>query len=141
MIYIERLVIIINVFLSGAIKFTDDYGKTWRNIAEKQLKDYDIKVFSPSNYYNYNNKQDFTIKECRKLFLNHLRKSDIVLVNLNYSSSSVGTGMEISLANELKIPIVGFGNLNTYEWIVDCCDVVLKDIYDAIDYIKSMYCY
>ena len=133
--------VIINVFLSGAIKYTNDYGKTWRDIAEKDLIDYNMNVFSPSKYYNYKDKQDFTIKECRKLFLNHLRRSDIVLVNLNYSASSVGTGMEISLANELKIPIIGFGDINTYDWIVDCCDVVLKDVYEAVDYIKSMYCF
>ena len=133
--------IIIKVFLSGAIKHVNDYGELWRYTAEEALKDNDIKVFSPNKFYNYNDKSSFTIKECRKLFFNQLRKADIVLVNLNYSDSSVGTGMEISLANELKIPVVGFGNIETYDWIVDCCDVILNSLEEALDYIKSMYCF
>lgn len=133
--------IIIKVFLSGAIKHVNDYGESWRYTAEETLKDNSIKVFSPNKFYNYNDKSSFTIKECRKLFFNQLRKSDIVLVNLNYSDSSVGTGMEISLANELKIPVVGFGNIETYDWIVDCCDVILNSLEEALDYIKSMYCF
>lgn len=133
--------IIIKVFLSGAIKHVNDYGEAWRYAAEKSLNEFGIKVFSPNKYYNYDDKSSFTIKECRKLFFNHLRKSDVVLVNLNYSDSSVGTGMEISLANELKIPIIGFGNEEIYDWVIDCCDVVLDNLEDAIDYIKSMYCF
>ena len=133
--------IIIKVFLSGAIKHINDYGESWRYTAEETLKDNGIRVFSPNKFYNYNDKSSFTIKECRKLFFNQLRKSDIVLVNLNYSDSSVGTGMEISLAHELKIPVVGFGNTETYDWIVDCCDVILNSLEEALDYIKSMYCF
>ena len=78
-------------------------------------------------------------------------KSDVVLVNLNYSDSSVGTGMEISLANELKIPIIGFGNEEIYDWVIDCCDVVLdnleeiilSDVYtgDQIEKTKKSVCY
>ena len=47
-------------------------------------------------------------------FLHKVSKSDLLLVNLDNSNSSVGTGMEVQKAFDTGIPIIGFGTKNIY---------------------------
>ena len=66
--------------------------------------------------------------------------SDLVIVNLDNSDKSVGTGMELMLAHELNKPIIAFNdNETTYPWSKELCDVVLLNEDEVVDYIKNYY--
>ncbi len=64
---------------------------------------------------------------------------DLILVNLNDTENSVGTGQELQYAVDREIPVIGFGKRNVYEWLPDDCDVVFETLNEAIDYIVNYY--
>ena len=64
----------------------------------------------------------------------------LVIVNLDDSDSSVGTGQELEHARMKGIPIVGFGTKNMYPWEVEVdCQVVFDNIDDCLDYVIRYY--
>lgn len=129
------------VYLSGAIKNVDaNISDTWREICETMLHDMNsIDVFNPSKHYNYNDHHPESERACRKLYMNNLKKCDVVLVNLDFSEVSCGTNYELGYANALGLPIVGFGTSHIYSWAKDVCDVVLGDMIEAVEYIITHY--
>ena len=62
-----------------------------------------------------------------------------MLVNLNHTNTSVGTGMEVQKAIDWSVPIIGFGTTDIYPWIKDSCDVVFENLQEALEYIKEYY--
>lgn len=66
-------------------------------------------------------------------------RSDLVIVNLNDSDSSVGTGQELEHAVCKNIPIVGFGTENIYPWEEEDCQVVFEDLYECVNYVVEYY--
>lgn len=127
------------IYLSGAIKnVSEDIGSTWREYVTAALGT-DFNTFNPCKHYDYKKYLPANDKECRKLFLNHLRESDLLLVNLDFSNTSCGTNYEIGFAQALNKPIIGFGNVEAYNWAKDACDVVLDNMMDAVNYITTHY--
>ena len=67
-------------------------------------------------------------------------KSDLVIVNLNNSNSSVGTGQELEHARMKGIPIVGYGTENIYLWeSEEDCDVVFNTEEECVEYVLDYY--
>lgn len=127
------------IYLSGAIKnVSEDISSTWREYVSVALGS-DFETFNPHKHYDYKNYLPMNDKECRMLFLHHLRSSDIVLVNLDFSNTSCGTNYEIGFAQALNKPIIGFGKVEAYNWAKDACDVVLDNMMDAVNYITTHY--
>ncbi len=58
------------------------------------------------NLFNYDTLLPKTEKQCMNYFLHKVSKSDLLLVNLDNSNSSVGTGMEVQKAFDTGIPII-----------------------------------
>lgn len=129
------------IYLSGACKCLDDCGNNWRNRLKNEIESATYyRCFNPNDYFNYNDKTPKTDKECMKHFLYNLRISDLIIVNLDNSDKSVGTGMELMLAHELHKPIIAFNdNDTTYPWSKELCDVVLLNEDEVVDYIKNYY--
>ena len=65
-----------------------------------------------------------------QLFLHH-----------SYSSNyrRIGTAQELQFAVDNHIPIIGFNDYDSYEWLPEDCDVIFKGINEAIDYINDFY--
>lgn len=127
------------IYLSGACKnVATDISTSWRNYVSTALGS-EFNTFDPNKHYDYKDFLPASDKECRKLFLNHLRESDILLVNLDFSNISCGTNYEIGFAQALNKPIIGFGGREAYNWAKDACDVVLDNMLDACNYITSHY--
>lgn len=127
----------IKVYLSGASKCEKDEGYEWRKAAEEYLSTY--RIFNPNEHYNYSTLIPESNKECMRLFLHHLDDSQIVLVNLDNSNASVGTGIEIGYALANNKVIIGFGVKNIYGWIVEACDYVANTLAEAAEYITLHY--
>ena len=138
------------LYLSGGMSgLTVEESNGWRIKVKQDLFAFilngTLKVFNPMDSYIHNEYR-MNEKEAMRYDLNILRKSSYILVYFN-DVHSLGTAMEIAIAHELKIPIIGvFDNKENYNaldtlhpWVYNMCDVVLDSLDDAIRYIKNNY--
>lgn len=130
------------VYLSGASKCLKDEGNNWRKECEELVEqlDWDMDVVNPNTFFNYSTMIPDTEKQCMTCLLHHVTKSDIILCNLDYTMSSVGTGIELGMARALGIPVIGFGKgIEVYGWAEEMCDCVFDSAGEALSYIYSYY--
>lgn len=96
--------------------------------------------FDPTQYYNFEydcHKSEYEIME---FDLNALRKSDLVVVNFNLPSS-IGTAMELMLAKELNIPIIGLDRdgKDIHPWLRCCCNRICDDMKELVNHVVDFY--
>ena len=131
------------IFLSGPVKFETDGGHTWRDEVFRYARacDWYMRVFDPTDYFDYAWSDPFTKsdKQIREFYYEAIRSARLILVNLNNTDKSVGTGMEIAYANCKGKTIIGFGTTNVYNWVQDLCTVSFDDLATALDYITTYY--
>ena len=138
------------LYLSGGMSgLTVEESNGWRIKVKQDLFAFilngTLKIFNPMDSYIHN-EYHMNEKEAMHYDLNILRKSSYILVYFN-DIKSLGTAMEIAIAHELKIPIIGvfdgkedYNALDTlHPWVYNMCDVVLQSLDDAIRYIKNNY--
>lgn len=136
---------VFNIYTSGATKhISKEVSYEWRKNTKKCLEqqgisNYKVKVFIPNDYFCYITKEPKTEKQCQDYFLYKVCKSDLLLVNIDNTENSVGTGMEVQTAKMLGIPVIGFGSKKYYQWIKDSCEVVFETLGETIDYIVDYY--
>lgn len=116
----------------------------WRNDVVSWFSDKgidNVKCFVPRNYFNYEENLHKTERQVQEYYLNRVEKSDLVVVNLEYSASSVGTGKELERAVCRNVPIVGYMPTDTevYPWCHDDCTVVFRDLDEMCSYIQKYY--
>lgn len=135
------------IYLAGACKGLPDLGATWRSdalesfaLAEKYLDYVKYKLYDPTEYFPRDASKNVSSKQVKAFYTKHLiANCNLILVNLNDTENSVGTGQELQYAVDKEIPIIGFGKKNVYEWLPDDCDVVFDTMTEAIDYIINFY--
>ena len=134
------------IYLAGACKKIPDEGAAWREQATVILnqaaewKDSKVIVVNPLDYFTYAENKQKSHKQVKNFYLNQIRKSDVVLVNLSQTNSSPGTAQEVQFAVDNDIPVIGFGTSEVYPWISDVdCDVTFENITEAINYIRDYY--
>lgn len=132
----------LNVYLSGNVRNAEDDFQNWRDECFDYAQYYNnLNFIDPVKYFNYTNKQPKTSKQCLDLFMYVIEKSDVLLVNLDLSNSSIGTAMEIEHAFCKGVPVIGFGwdKLTWYNWVEERCSVVFENLEEAIIYISGTY--
>ncbi len=136
----------LSIYLAGACRDMPDEGAAWREDATTKLLKVSewvgtpVEIVNPVKYFTYTDQNFKTIKQVKAYYMSRLRNCDIVLVNLNGTATSVGTGQECQFAVDHNIPIIGFGSDNTYPWISEVdADVVFNNVSLAIDYIRDYY--
>lgn len=136
----------LTVYLAGKCRGLNDEGKSWRNEIEVKLQtvaewiNSNIRVVDPTEYFSYSENKHKSNKQVKEFFLNKISQCDLVIVNLDDSDSSVGTAQECQFAVDNKIPIVGFGTKNMYEWIAEVdCQVVFDSMHEVVDYVRDYY--
>lgn len=134
------------IYLAGAVLHEPDEGKGWREKATTIFNDhiesdeYRVVTFDPTKYFSYSDRKDHeTDKQIKEFYLDQIRHSRIVLVNLDRTAKSVGTGQELMFARMLNIPIIGFGKEDIYSWLKEDCQASYQSMLQAIDYIKEYY--
>lgn len=131
-----------NVYLSGNVKNIAEGFQVWRDECLDYAQYYNnLNFIDPINFFNYTDKKPLTEKQCLDLFMYMIEKSDVLLINLDYSSTSIGTAMELEHAFCKNIPIIGFGEMTDtwYNWVEERCSIVFYDLESAISYISSTY--
>ena len=136
----------LTVYLAGKCRGLEDEGTSWRNEIAVKLQtvaewtNSDIRVIDPTKYFSYNENKHKSNKQVKEFFLDKISQCDLVIVNLDDSDSSVGTAQECQFAVDNKIPIVGFGTKNMYEWIAEVdCQVVFDSMHEVVDYVRDYY--
>lgn len=130
------------VYLSGASKCLEDEGNGWRKDCEELVEqlDWDINVINPNTFFNRSTMKPDTEKQCMACLLYHVKKSDVLLIRLDYTEHSPGTAIEVGVAHALGIPMIGFGKgIDVYNWVEEMCDHVFENMGDALSYVYSYY--
>lgn len=130
------------VYLSGSVANSPEDFQNWRDIDNgPRYKYMYMLLIDPMKYFDYTYNAPITDKQCMDHFMWLIDQSDVLLVNMDNSKNSVGTGMEVEHAYKNGIPIIGFGkDENTwYPWIKERTSVIFQNREDAVDYIYQYY--
>ena len=138
----------IYIYLAGGMSgLTIEEQVKWRNNFKNIFKYNDIEIirnpiiFSPPDYYSFSSTHDnVSEKEIMEFDLYNLRNSDIVVVNFN-APQSLGTAMEIAIAHEYRIPIIGLNeeNYELHPWIIECTTKICNTFIELANYITDYY--
>ena len=139
------------IYLAGKMSgLTFEEMSEWRN--ETLVKLYNaakfngakINVIHPVMYYNFVEKRHQSEIEVEEFDLAHVISSDIIIVNLDGLSSSIGTIIELHDAHyHHRIPVIAFGNKGLYDnlhpWVKNDITRVEDNIDDVVAYIRDFY--
>lgn len=137
----------VKIYLSGGMSNVSWEEQTkWRKQIQDAIKfgDYDYSkkpiYFDPTQYYNFEEELHKSEREAMEFDLNALRKSDLIVVNFN-ESKSIGTAMELMLAKELRIPIIGLNKeqKEIHPWLLECCTRMCDDMRELVSHIVDFY--
>lgn len=133
----------IKIFISGSEKNAPKDFTSWRDKVKNLCawNDDTLQVLDPVTHFNYHDKPPRTPRQCFNYFMWLIDQCDVLLVNLDHSDASVGTGCEVQHAYDRNKPIIGFGQdvLTWYEWTDEKCDVIFNTMEEAIEYILANY--
>lgn len=133
------------VYLAGAMSEHDRLGYfkeaiEWREQATTEFEGTHLKVFNPCINYDVNKK--FNTKGVVTQNLTYLKKSDIVLLNLDKLECSPGSLYELFWAYFKHIPVIAFNNNYLYgvqSHITESISIRFDKLDEALDYIWNMY--
>lgn len=136
-----------NIYLAGAMSgLPFEEQMEWRNKIKKTLeceylcRNKHVECFSPPMYYSFEQKEHRSEREVFEFDLNEVRKSDLIIVNFN-KPDSIGVSMELAIAKEYRIPIIGLNenNKEIHPWLIECCTRVCDDMIELINHVKYFY--
>lgn len=136
----------VKIYLSGVMDVSlEEYHNDWRNkiIGAIKFEDYNYDkkplFFNPVDYYNLEDKHHKSEREVLEFNLNALRKSDLVIVNLD-EVDLINTTMELAIAYEKKIPIIALSkNKEVHPWIKCCCNRMCGNMRELVEYVVEFY--
>lgn len=136
----------VKIYLSGGMgNVSFEEQSKWRQQITNAIKyNYDCEkkplFFNPVNYYNFEEVRHRSEREAMEFDLYNLRNSNLVVVNFN-DPKSIGTAMELMLAKERNIPVVGFGvnGQTIHPWLLECCTRVCDSLKEVVEHIVEFY--
>ena len=137
----------VRIYLSGGMSgLTLEEQLKWRNRFRNAIRfnEFDLSknpiFFSPPDYYSPSTDVHKSEREAMEFELANLRKSDLVVVNFNVPKS-IGTAMEIIVAKENKIPVVGLceDGIELHPWLIECCTRMCNDFRELVKYVVQFY--
>lgn len=134
------------IYLSGgmgALSF-EEQSKWRKQIIDAINYNYDCEkkpvFFNPVNYYNFQETPQKSELEVMEYDLYNLRHSDLIIVNFN-DEKSIGTAMELMLAKELRIPVIGLNKdkRELHPWLTCCCNRLCDDMRELVSHVVDFY--
>lgn len=133
------------IYLAGGMSnLSWEEQNQWREITTEWLlskdSNYKLIIINPCDYYNFKEKKYRTEKEIMEFDKYQVRTSDLVIVNYN-APNSIGTAVEIGLANELHIPIIGLDEEKLYihSWLRDMTNRMCETMDELLNYVFEFY--
>ena len=137
----------VKIYLSGGMGgLTLEEQAGWRNRLQKAIiyNREPIKnpiFFSPPDFYCPALPKAYkSEREIMEFDLYKLRNSDIVIVNFN-APNSIGTAMELAIAKDKHIPIIGLNEKRTelHPWLVESCTRMCDTFTELVDHVVDYY--
>ena len=139
------MITIIRMYLAGGMtglsfKEQTEWRDEFTNGITDRRENERILVFNPVKAYNLEVKTHKTEREPFYYDIYNLKKSDIVIVNID-KQDSIGTCMEIAIAHDNGIPIVALhtNDAPIHPWIDMCCLRICDSMDELVDYIADYY--
>ena len=102
-----------------------------------------VTVVNPVDYYNLQEVKHQSELEIMNYDLSRVKKSDLLVVNLEGLDTSIGSIIECYEAYKSGIPVLAFGSDEDYEnlhpWIKCCITRHDKNYRECINYINDFY--
>lgn len=137
----------VKIYLSGGMgNLNFEEQSKWRNQVINAIKfgDYDYEkkpiFFNPVDHYNFTEVRYRSEREVMEFDLNALRHSDLVIVNFN-DHKSIGTAMELMLAKEMHIPVIGLNpkEETLHPWLAECTTRLCDDLRETVEHVVEFY--
>lgn len=137
----------VRIYLSGGMSgISFEEQSKWRKQIMDAIKygDYDYakkpSFFNPVDYYNFEETRHKSEREAMEFDLNGLRKSDLVIVNFN-NPKSIGTAMELMLAKERNIPVIGWNPSGEplHPWLIECVTRMCDSLKEVVEHTVEFY--
>lgn len=137
----------VDIYMAGGMSdLSFDEQIKWRNQIRDSILygcyEYSYKpiFFSPPMYYNFEEQNHKSEREVMEFDLNKLRNSDLVIVNFN-SPNSLGTAMELAIAYENRIPVIGINERNTklHPWLEESVTRMCCNLREAVKHVVDYY--
>nr|DAW01372.1 MAG TPA: Nucleoside 2-deoxyribosyltransferase [Caudoviricetes sp.] len=143
----DKLTIYLAGKMSGLNK--EEYNG-WRKSITEDLIAYarscgsNVQVINPADYFDFDDMERHLEKEVMQFDLNMVRQSDVLIVNIDDASDSIGTAIEVYEANRLNVPVIaytecGIVNDDIHPWIENCLSTVQMNRNELITYIRDFY--
>ena len=123
------------------VELTKELGMQRDMVIHKYKRAAQIECINPVDYYNYDNHIEYKAGklEIMDFDLLMVKKSDILVVNLDYPGS-IGTAIEVFEAyRHYKMPVLGFGTAANYDWVEACLTKRFDTQKEMIKYIMRFY--
>lgn len=133
------------IYLAGCMSYyyensEPQKAERWRDIAKERLKDIGISTFDPTLHYTTNSSYDSNLMVQQNEY--YLKKTDIILVNLNDLDKSYGTIYELVYAHALEKPILAFGNstICVHPHLKHILQKYFRSLEEVLNFINTVYC-
>lgn len=137
----------VHIYLAGGMgNLSEEEQTKWRRQVKDAIVfgDFDCEkkaVFcDPTQYYSFFKKEQKTQREIFEYDLYNVRKSDLIIVNFN-DKNSIGTAMELAIAKEHKIPVIGLNkdNKELHPWLTECCTRICDNMRELVTHVVGFY--
>lgn len=136
----------VKIYLSGGMSGVSlEEQSQWRQRVVNAINlqyEHEKKVtfFNPVNYYNFEERQHKSEKEIMEFDLYNLRNSNLVIVNFN-NVWSIGTAMELMLAKEMHIPVIGWNSSGEelHPWLAECTTRLCDNLRETVEHVVNFY--
>lgn len=137
----------VKIYLSGGMTgLSYDDSIKWRNKIKDAIKfgDYNLGktpiFFNPPEFYSPEHNYHKSQREAMEFDLYELRNSNVVIVNFN-APNSIGTAMELMLAKEYHIPVIGINKdgYDLHPWLLECCTRICDSMAECVEYIAEYF--
>lgn len=126
----------IEIYLCGGMgkfgKENFDIGNEWRVYFQYKFSDHQtVSVCNPNLHFNFKDETDYkSNREIMEYDLYRVKKSDLIIVNFN-DPLSIGSAMELAIAYEKRIPILGLcennENMELHPWLKEVCNRIFAE--------------
>lgn len=136
-----------HIYMAGGMgNLSEEEQTKWRKQVRDAILfsgfDYTKKpVFcDPTQHYSFFAKEHKSQREIFEYDLYNVRKSNLIIVNFN-DEKSIGTAMELAIAKEKKIPIIGLNKdgRELHPWLVECCTRICDDMRELVTHVVDFY--
>ena len=137
----------VKIYLSGGMSnLSKEEQSKWRSRFKDAIKfgDYDLNktpvFFDPTQYYSIFIPEHKSEREAMDFDLYNLRNSNLVVVYFN-DPKSIGTAMELAIANERKIPVIGLAEhgAELHPWLSESCTRICESFAELVQHVVKYY--